>query len=75
MINNLINLWYSFATTNIPTFNGFEIEKSTPEKAQCLRIMSSEDFKMEELANFGNVDFWMKIEEILKNHQRTSDEL
>lgn len=68
MIKNLIEMWHSFATTNVPTFNGFKIEDSTPDKIQCLEIVSNEDFKMIKLdENYGKSNFWKDIESILKN--------
>lgn len=76
MIKNLIEIWYSFATENIPSFSGVKIERSTPEKLKYLEISSYENFKNVEIhENFGNVKFWNKIENQLAEASYDENEL
>jgi hypothetical protein len=76
MIKNLIGMYYSFATENVPSFNGFTIKKSTADKISYLKIVSDQNIKMIEMKNeFGQVTFWEEIEKILTQTIKTSDEL
>lgn len=76
MIKSLIDLWYNFATKNIPSFNGFEIEMSASDNVKCLEIFSPKQFKMKSLdESFGQVNFWQRIERTLSSTSRISDEL
>lgn len=75
MVKNLIDLWYSFATTNVPSFNGFKIEGSA-----FLKILSNENFEIIKLDNkFGESEFWQNVEDILLDNStdfsRRNDEL
>lgn len=69
-------MYYSFATTNVPTFKNFNIEKSTVDKIQYLKIISNSNFKITELdKNFGKASFWQEIEKILVGGRKISEEL
>lgn len=74
MAKNLISMWHSFATTNIPSFNGLRIEEAGLSLSY-LEIYSNYDFKNVEMPkNFGETKFWTEIENTLTIKQ-TRDEL
>jgi hypothetical protein len=76
MIKGLIEIWSSFATENVPSFHGRQIERSTPKKLKYLEITSNSDFKNLEIDdNFGEVKFWDMIEKTLSKSSRHEDEL
>lgn len=74
MTRSLIEMWHSFATKNIPTFNGVQIEESKgPDELKYLEIFSSKNFSNVEIPEkFGETKFCMEIENTLK--QRLKDE-
>lgn len=76
MIKNLIGIYYTFASSGVPSFNGFDIVKSNPDKVSCLKIISHDEAKMIDLDdNFGHTNFWKETEKILASKLKRSDEL
>jgi hypothetical protein len=68
MSENLIDLYYNFATSDTPKFAGAVIEESKPDQCQFLEISTNEKFSMQVITdNFGNAKFWEKIEKTLKD--------
>jgi hypothetical protein len=76
MGQNMIQLYYDFATRDTPTFGGFAIKQSVPDECQYLQIFSNEKFSMKMIdENFGNVKFWEKMESTLLKAGKHNDEL
>lgn len=57
--NELINLYYNFATKNLATFNNLTITKVEPSNVECLELFSSQNYSMvSKNSSFGNGMFW-----------------
>ncbi|KAG5677930.1 hypothetical protein PVAND_007644 [Polypedilum vanderplanki] len=77
MNKKLLNFYYDFAKSDTPKFAGLTIEQSTPDNCKYLQIFSNEKFSMKEIdENFGNVNFWDKMEKmLLHSNKKHNDEL
>lgn len=76
VIDNLIGLYYNFASSNLPIYGDIEIEKSEPNEIKALEIFSDTYYVMDVKGTaFGNVKFWDEIEEELHKSRQLKDEL
>lgn len=70
--DDLVNLYYNFASKNSAVYSDLEMEECKPDDVKYLEILGPKDIKITSTdEHFGNVKFWDDIDLTLATEERT----